>query len=129
MSPTNASPANVLVVDDDQLIRHVVAALLRKMGHTGVLVNDGQSALDCLASRRFDLVLMDVSMPVLDGMATLACLRRLDSAHRRQRVVMMTAHTETGDGARLHAAGADGYIAKPIDPLQFASEIARVLAE
>jgi CheY-like chemotaxis protein len=84
-----------------------------------------------LALQEVDLLLLDVSMPVLDGLATLARLRGLErraAAVRRHRIIMVTAYAEPGDYDRLHAAGADGCIAKPIDPAAFLREIARVLA-
>ena len=121
----------VLVVDDDPLMRIYVMALLRQIGCRGVVVDDGAKALKALATRRFDLVLMDVCMPVLDGLATLAWVRRQDLRHhdgRRQRVVMVTGHAVEGDLARLQAAGADGCIGKPIVLSDFRTEIQRCLA-
>ena len=134
MSPTlNQKPTSpsVLVADDDVLIQRWIVALLRQLGCSGMVVGDGQQALSCLRERSFALVLLDVSMPVLDGLATLAQLRRReaqDGRGARQTVVMVTAHAEPGDVARLHAAGADGYVAKPLIPTLFNREIRRCLA-
>ena len=127
----NRSGSHVLVADDDYFVQRCSVALLRQLGHDGVVVGDGQQAIDCLATRPFALMLLDVSMPVLDGLATLAAVRRGEAMRRdgrRQRIVMVTAHAEPGDIARLRAAGADGYIAKPIDPQRFRDEVQRVLA-
>ena len=128
MPPSLPVPsARVLVADDSLLVQRAIATLLGKMGHSGVLVGDGQAALDCLAQRQFDLVLLDVSMPRLDGLQALAAIRARDGAQRRQRVIMVTGHAEPGDMARLLQAGADGYVAKPVQAQPFISELTRVL--
>ncbi len=81
------------------------------------VVSDGQEALDALARETFDLVLMDVQMPVMGGFEATAAIR----AHEQKtgghtRIVAMTAHAMTGDRERCFAAGMDGYLSKPIDP-------------
>ncbi len=129
--PRFSAPCNVLVVDDDVLVQHLAVAILRGLGHSGIVVGNGQAAIDCLATHKFDLVLMDVTMPVLDGLATLARLRQAEaeqSGASYQRIVMMTAHDAPGDVERLRQAGADGHITKPLERQQFAREVARVLA-
>jgi CheY-like chemotaxis protein len=126
-----SSRLNVLVADDDAFMRKLVAGLLGRSGMACAVVADGLGVLSHPALHDADLILLDVSMPGLDGLATLARLRSMEhgvAPKRRQRVVMVTAYAEPGDTARLHAAGADGCIAKPIDPLQFHREIRRVLA-
>lgn len=126
-----AHPPKVLVADDSVAVRRTVALLLTKMGYSGVLVADGEAALECLSKRQFDLLLLDLSMPKLDGLQVLASIRHAEAAGGRgashQRIVMVTGYAEAGDQARLLAAGADGYICKPIDSVQFMREVQRVL--
>jgi CheY-like chemotaxis protein len=110
-------------------VRLTAATLLRQLGCGGVLVENGQRALACLRERDFALVLLDVSMPVLDGVATLARVR--DGAAGSAAgvpIIMVTAYADACERQRLHAAGASGFIAKPIDPHAFHAEVARCLA-
>lgn len=130
-SSPDAPVAQVLVADDSVLVQRSIATILRSQGHTGVVVADGQAALDCLAQRPFDVVMLDVSMPRLDGLQALAVIRRdegLRADLRRQRVIMVTGHAEPGDCDRLLQAGADGYVAKPVQPQALITELRRVLA-
>ena len=83
----------VLVADDDLIIRRMIVMLLNRLGHAGVVVEDGSKALACLAERSFDVILLDVMMPSMDGMATLAAFRRAEAARaqgQRQRIIMVT---------------------------------------
>lgn len=133
MTPTTAQfahPPKILVADDSVAVRRTVALLLTKMGYSGVLVADGEAALECLSKRQFDLLLLDLSMPKLDGLQVLASIRRAEvQGVLRQRIVMVTGYAEANDQARLLAAGADGYICKPIDSVQFIKEVQRVLLD
>jgi CheY-like chemotaxis protein len=89
--------------------------MLEKRGHSVVVVNDGLEALKTLDADTFDLVLMDVQMPRMDGFEATAAIRRLDKMNRAHvPVVAMTAHAMTGDRERCLAAGMDDYISKPI---------------
>jgi CheY-like chemotaxis protein len=125
--PLPAGP-KVLVADDDFLVQRCAIALLRQLGCRGVVVENGQQALACLHAQDFDLVLLDVSMPVLDGLAALAQLRAREAGTRvHQRVAMLSAHVDADSAVRLHAAGADGTIPKPIDPDRFCGEVRRLL--
>jgi CheY-like chemotaxis protein len=95
----------------------VVVRLLAKHGHTVVVAGDGALALAALGKDRFDLVLMDVQMPDMDGFAATAAIRaqeRATGAHVP--IVALTAHAMKGDAERCLAAGMDAYIAKPIEP-------------
>jgi CheY-like chemotaxis protein len=95
-----------------------------------MVVSDGEKALKCLAKMRVDLVLMDVMMPNMDGVAALAALRAREAAEGGHLpVIMATAHDEPGDAARFKRAGADGYLAKPIELDRLKSEISRVLVQ
>jgi signal transduction histidine kinase/CheY-like chemotaxis protein len=111
------SGLRVLVAEDQRVNWMVIERLLAKRGHTAVNAVDGVSTLEKLESGRYDLVLMDCQMPVLDGYEASREIRRRESAQQRGRVpiVAMTASAMRGDRERCLAAGMDDYIAKPID--------------
>ncbi len=120
-------PLHVLLAEDHPINQKLASLLLAKMGHTCVLAEDGQQALDKLAQQRFDLVLMDVMMPGTDGLTALAQLRQREQAGTpRTPVLMVTAHAMSGDRERFIAAGADGYVSKPISAKALEAEMRRV---
>lgn len=128
-NPAAATALKVLVAEDNLINQRLVIAMLTSLGHTGVVVGDGEKALKCLTKLKFDAVLMDVMMPNLDGLAALATIRaqeQISGGHLP--VIMATAHTEPGDAAKFKRAGADGYVAKPIVMEQLQAELTRVLA-
>ncbi len=108
-------PLRILLAEDHVINRRLACALLEKAGHEVVTAADGQAALDALASARFDLVLMDVNMPGVDGLEATRELRRREAlAGGRTPVVAMTASAMKGDRERCLAAGMDDYVSKPI---------------
>ena len=120
----------VLVAEDNIINQRVAVGMLSSLGHTGVVVGDGEKALKCLAKLKFDLVLMDVMMPNMDGLEALAAIRAQEQqsgAHLP--VIMATAHSEPGDAARFRRSGADGYLSKPLEIDQLRAEFARVLSQ
>jgi CheY-like chemotaxis protein len=107
----------VLLAEDNVVNQRVAVGLLQRRGHEVTVVSTGVEALDRLKSGTFDVVLMDVQMPVMGGFEATATIRRgEDQTGRHLRIVAMTAHAMTGDRERCLAAGMDGYLAKPIDP-------------
>jgi len=122
-----ARPLHVLLAEDHPINQKLASLLLAKMGHTCVLAEDGEQALRQLASQPFDLVLMDVMMPHMDGLTALTRLRETEAGTGHSTpVLMVTAHAMTGDRERFLAAGANGYVSKPISALLLAQEMARV---
>ena len=118
----------VLVAEDNIINQRVVVGLLTQLGHTGVVVGDGEKALKCLTKLQFDAVLMDVMMPQMDGLEALAALRAQEaSSGKHLPVLMATSHDEPGDGERFRRAGADGHIPKPIHLETLHSELERVM--
>lgn len=112
---TPARALKVLVAEDNIINQRIAVELLHSLGHTGVVVGDGAIALKCLAKFKFDVVLMDVMMPNLDGLGALAAIRTQELTQGGHLpVVMVTAHTEPGEAARYRRAGADGYLPKPL---------------
>jgi two-component system sensor histidine kinase/response regulator len=109
----------ILLAEDNRVNQKVATSLLAKRGHHVVPVNNGREALDALAQQPFDLVLMDVHMPEMDGIEAIMSIRekeKLSGLH--QAVVAMTALAIKGDCERCIQAGMDGYISKPIDLVQ-----------
>jgi signal transduction histidine kinase/CheY-like chemotaxis protein len=117
----------VLLVEDHAINRKLAEIQLQQMGHRFVSAGDGLEALERLQEQRFDVVLMDVMMPRLDGVSALRALREREAGQTRQTpVLMVTAHAMTGDRERFLAAGADGYVSKPLSQEALCREIARV---
>ena len=110
---------DILVADDNRVNQKVATRLLEKRGHHVVVAENGSEALAALAQRSFDLVLMDVHMPGMDGFETTIAIRRQEkTTGAHQSIVAMTAMVMKGDRERCLDAGMDGYISKPIDTQQ-----------
>jgi CheY-like chemotaxis protein len=109
-----------------------VRCLLEERGHEVVLARDGREALAVLEHDRFDVVLMDVQMPVLDGLAATAAIRERearDPSRRRVPIMAVTAFAQRGDRERCLAAGMDDYLTKPIKPDDLAGALNRLFAD
>jgi len=105
----------ILLAEDNQVNRRVVELLLEKNGHSIRSAVDGEEALAAYGEEIFDVVLMDVQMPVMDGFAATAAIRaRERETGVRVPIIAMTAHAMTGDRERCLAAGMDDYVSKPI---------------
>jgi two-component system sensor histidine kinase/response regulator len=108
-------PLRVLVAEDNVVNQEFASEVLQRLGHNVVVAADGREALDRLANDSFDLVLMDVQMPDLDG---LEVTRRARARGVRTKIVALTAHTRREDRDRCVDAGMDGVLTKPIDARQ-----------
>jgi CheY-like chemotaxis protein len=129
VATTATKGLKVLVAEDNIINQRMVVGLLTQLGHTGMVVNDGEKALKCLAKMKVDVVLMDVMMPNMDGVQALAAIRakeQVEGGHLP--VIMATAHDDPGDAARFKRAGADGYLAKPLELERLKMEMVRVLS-
>ncbi|MGA2184297.1 MAG: response regulator [Bryobacteraceae bacterium] len=105
----------VLVAEDNPVNQQLVCRILEKLGHTTVLAVDGHRAVAAVSEQTFDLVLMDVQMPEMDGFEATAAIRRLERDTGEHRtIIAMTAHAMKGDQERCLAAGMDGYLSKPL---------------
>jgi len=116
----------ILLVEDIALNRKIATALLEKAGLQVDTANDGQQALDALAGKDYRLVLMDIQMPVMDGLTAVRTLRA-DPRYRTLPVIAMTAHATREDSEESHAAGMNAHLTKPIIPAVLYAEIARWL--
>jgi two-component system, sensor histidine kinase len=117
--PAAVAPARrrVLLAEDNPVNERVAVALLTRRGHEVTTARTGVAALAALDRRAFDVVLMDVQMPEMDGYQATASIRaREQHSGGHMRIVAMTAHAMTGDRERCLDAGMDGYLSKPIDP-------------
>lgn len=112
-------PARVLLAEDNIVNQRVARRVLEKEGHSVVIAANGREALDATGKDAFDLVLMDVQMPEMDGLeATAAIRRREHETGGHLPVIAMTAHAMTGDRERCLSAGMDDYLSKPIHARQ-----------
>jgi len=105
----------ILLAEDNPINQRVAVEILKRMGHSVTLVGDGRAAVDAVERGSYDLVLMDVQMPVMDGWQATAAIRRSPHAHaRRTRVVALTARATEEDRKRCLAHGMDGFLTKPL---------------
>lgn len=115
-SPPPARPLNILLAEDTPANQKLIVSLLKKRGHSIAVAHNGREAIDVLKQQRFDVVLMDVQMPIMDGFQATAVIRASQKAGAdRLPIIAMTAHAMRGDRERCLAAGMDAYLAKPID--------------
>jgi two-component system sensor histidine kinase/response regulator len=109
------SVLEVLVVEDNAVNQKLARVLLKKMGHRATIAANGQGALRALKKRAFDLILMDIQMPVMGGAEATSMIREEEKrTGRRTPIIAMTAHAMAGDRERALQSGMDGYVSKPI---------------
>jgi CheY-like chemotaxis protein/nitrogen-specific signal transduction histidine kinase len=126
--PAGALSGHILVVEDNAVNRMLIGAYLDEFGLNYEMVDSGAAAIMCLASNTYDLVLMDIMMPELDGMETTKRIRELHGPSAEVPIVALTAKTGKGDGEDYLAAGMDAYISKPIRGRELYAVLAPFLA-
>jgi CheY-like chemotaxis protein len=115
-SKTPSRSLRVLLAEDTPANQRLFTRILSKRGHAVQVARDGQQALEALGRGDYDVVLMDVQMPVMDGLATTRAIRNLpDRRKARVPIIALTAHALTGDADRCLGAGMDGYVSKPVN--------------
>ncbi|MFB3854450.1 MAG: response regulator [Vicinamibacterales bacterium] len=131
--PERASPSrpsrglNVLVAEDNIVNQRLASKILERDGHRVTVVANGRQAVEAAAAARFDVALMDVQMPEMNGLeATLAIRASEQGTGDRLPIIAMTAHAMKGDRDRCIAAGMDDYISKPIDPNEVLAAVVRL---
>lgn len=121
----------VLVVEDNRLNRRLAGMMLQKLGHHAEFAENGVEALARLEQEKFDLILMDLQMPELDGFATTREIRRRETAagpadRKPVPIIALTANAETEEKRRCLAAGMDDFLTKPLDMAKFRDSLSRI---
>ena len=114
----------VLVAEDNPVNQRLARALLQKAGHFVTLANDGLEAVAAVAQSEFDLVLMDVQMPGMDGLEATSAIRKAEKGRSRLPIIALTAHAMEGDRERCLNAGMDDYLTKPINVKRLMEQVA-----
>jgi len=122
----NKHPATILIVDDDDLIRMSLSVLISSLGFHCIVASDGNEAIDVLAKAKCDLVLSDIVMPKMDG---LALLKYVKENHPETDVILATGYNDRAKYADVIKAGAIDFIKKPIDNSELEAKLARALRE
>ena len=123
-SNRDAPALSILVAEDNPVNRLLVVRLLERQGHRVRVVENGAEAVRAAERERFDLVFMDLQMPVMDGLAACRAIRAAEG-ERHTPIVALTAHAMAGDEARCLEAGMEGYLTKPLDPAKLYEMIER----
>ena len=118
-------PCRVLVAEDNLLNQEVILGLLQRHGHTVDVVGDGRAAVAAVGTRDYDVVLMDVHMPLLPGPDATREIRRLPGTRGRVPIIALSASGVADEVKRCLAAGMNGHLPKPIDPVALAEVLAR----
>lgn len=129
-SSVQVSPSlalNVLLVEDTPANQKVVSTVLTKRGHSVTIAQNGREALELFQGEQFDVILMDIQMPIMDGYQATAAIRSSErSSDLRIPIIAMTAHAMRGDRERCLEAGMDAYVVKPIDVEQLIRAVERI---
>ncbi|HWR65468.1 MAG TPA: response regulator [Bellilinea sp.] len=111
-----ANPQQVLLAEDNPVNRKVVIKLLEKFGHTVTAVENGKMVLEALQKQGYNIILMDVQMPEMDGNEATQRIRVMESSEHHTPIIAMTAQTFTSEIQMLYASGMDAYLSKPVRP-------------
>lgn len=117
----------VLAADDNAVNRRLIGLLLEKLGHIPVLVADGRQAVEAWRQGGFDVVLLDLEMPQMDGYQAAGAIRAAESGAARVPILAITGHTDAASHARCTEAGMDGWVSKPLHIETLGAEVARAV--
>jgi CheY-like chemotaxis protein/HPt (histidine-containing phosphotransfer) domain-containing protein len=122
---------SILVVDDVEINRELLRATLEKHGHRITMAENGREAVDRFSQGEFDVIFMDMQMPVLDGYGAVSEIRAIETAHGAPRtpIVAMTAYALQGDREKCLSAGMDAYLSKPARPVEILALLEKLLGE
>jgi len=125
-----ARKLRVLVAEDNPVNQKLAQHLLERRGHVPIVVGNGREAYEAVERDAFDLVLMDLQMPEVDGFLATAWIRTRERETNSARlpIIALTAHAMQGDRQRCLDADMDGYVAKPIKPVELFEVVDRVIA-
>lgn len=128
-APESPAPKRILVVEDNAFNQKVAVGMLRGMGHDVFVVSNGEEGVNAVENDRFDLILMDVQMPHMDGFQATKAIRAIErNLKYRTPIIAMTAYAMKGDREKCLAAGMDAYISKPIRGAELFTTIENVAA-
>ena len=123
-------PLRVLLAEDSVVNQKLALALLKKWGHSGTVANNGKEAVELATNETFDVVLMDVQMPEMDGLEATRKIRQSEAGTERHLpIIAMTAHAMKGDRELCLESGMDDYVSKPVRPWQLINALSRFFAE
>jgi CheY-like chemotaxis protein len=123
-----AQSLHILLVEDNPINRRVAMLMLNSIGYEADAAESGNEALEALRTGPYDVVLMDIQMPGMDGFETSRAIWREFDENKRPYIIAMTAHAMWGDRERCLEAGMDAYISKPVDIGELRSTLAEVPA-
>ena len=122
-------PLHILLAEDNPINQKLAVRLLERWGHTVLAVGNGREVVELIRQQRFDLVLMDVSMPEMDGLEATALVRSMEGSQSRVPIIAMTAHALIGDREMCIRAGMDAYVSKPIRPDELLAAMRELIVE
>jgi CheY-like chemotaxis protein/HPt (histidine-containing phosphotransfer) domain-containing protein len=123
----NLQALEILLVEDNVINQKLAVKLLHKRGHTVHIANNGREALEALQQKCYDVVLMDLQMPIMGGIEACKLIRAGEAGDQQVPIIAMTAHTLPRDKEVCFAAGMDGFVSKPVRVEQLIAEIERVI--
>ena len=121
----SVQPLEVLVVEDYPVNQMIIEAMLERAGHNVTIVEDGRQAVDAVRQRQYNLVLMDMEMPIMKGVDAARAIRALDSPARDTPIVALTANAMPHEIEECLSAGMDGHLSKPLDKAELLRQLAR----
>ncbi|WP_052507387.1 hybrid sensor histidine kinase/response regulator [Desulfonatronovibrio magnus] len=124
--PFSAPKLKILVAEDVKINQEYINFVLKRAGHSTVLTSSGKEALEAFQKEPFDIILMDIQMPEMDGLAATEAIRRLETDSDPTPTIALTAYAMAEDRKKFLQSGMDGYISKPIDPDLLLNEIVRL---
>lgn len=122
-------PLNIMLVEDNPGNQKLATYILQDRGHKVECASNGLQAIEMVKDKEYDVILMDVQMPGMDGIETTAAIRATENAEKRVPIVAMTAYAMKGDRERFIAAGMDDYLSKPINVQELFSVVERLAAK
>ena len=125
LDPATVPPRRILLVEDVELNRRLLQMMLSAHGHEVIFATNGAEAVDLVARERFDVVLMDVQMPVMDGVEATRRIRRMAGLTREVPIIGLTANVLASEQERYLAAGMNACLTKPVDWDQLFVALAR----
>src|SRR5262249_37640822 len=126
VAPVSTRTLRILMAEDNRINQLFAVALLTKAGHAVDIVANGHQAVDAVRDHEYDVVLMDIQMPELDGSQAMAQIRALPAPKSGIRIIALTANAMSGAKEQYLSAGFDDYVTKPIEPAILFAKLAEL---